>query len=114
VENGGNADGIIDKNDAVFSKLRVWQDLNHDGISQPDELKPLSAFDITGIDLHYQVSRYTDAYGNVFRDRSRIYRSNKQSDDRWTYDVLLLIGPVVGSDALLTNAGTLGSNINGH
>lgn len=31
--NGGNSDGKIDRHDLVFLSLRLWKDLNHDGIS---------------------------------------------------------------------------------
>ena len=41
-----NADGVIDINDKQFSELRVWRDLNQDGVSQTDELFSLEALGI--------------------------------------------------------------------
>ena len=46
-----NSDSKIDSGDAGFDKLVVWQDANHDGVSDAGELKSLSALGITGIDL---------------------------------------------------------------
>ncbi len=71
-ENGGNNDGFIDPHGAIYSKLRIWIDANHDGISQPNELHSLSELGIGRIDLQYQVKPRTDQYGNKFYFRSRV------------------------------------------
>ncbi len=52
----GANDGFFDTKDALFSKLRIWQDYNLDGISQKHELKTLSDCGIISIDLS---NRYT-------------------------------------------------------
>lgn len=47
-----NSDGIIDANDAQFSDLLVWQDVNQNGISEATELYALADLDIVSIDLN--------------------------------------------------------------
>src|SRR5262249_17387515 len=66
-ESGGNGDGMIDEQDAVFSRLRLWIDENHDGISQPNELHRLPELGIYSLALSYVESRRTDGFGNAFR-----------------------------------------------
>ena len=46
-----NGDGVIDSGDAAFGSLQVWQDLDHDGVSDAGELKSLADHGITGINL---------------------------------------------------------------
>ncbi|MCK6435004.1 MAG: hypothetical protein L6Q68_18520 [Aquabacterium sp.] len=46
-----NADGVFDALDAAFGQLRIWRDLNQDGLSQGGELSTLAANGITGIEL---------------------------------------------------------------
>ena len=87
--NGGNADRQIDSRDAIFQKLRLWQDLNHNGISEPTELQPLSAFNIAVIELDYKLSKKTDIHGNQFSYRAKIRNSQGQQSGRWAWDVYL-------------------------
>lgn len=46
-----NGDMRLDDTDPAFRKLMVWRDLNVDGVSQSNELVPLSRFGIDMLDL---------------------------------------------------------------
>lgn len=46
-----NHDGKIDAADAVFSQLRIWQDLNQDGHVEDGELKTLAQAGITSLSV---------------------------------------------------------------
>jgi len=66
-----NADGLIDDKDPIFRKLRLWQDLNRDGIGQPIELIPLRRAGIAFIDLDFSTDyAERDQYGNETKMKS--------------------------------------------
>jgi hypothetical protein len=65
--NGGNGDGVIDAKDAVFNSLRIWVDSNHDGVSQPEEIRTLPSVGIASISLNYKQSDKVDQFGNAFK-----------------------------------------------
>jgi len=46
-----NGDGVIDAEDAVYSDLRIWRDLNGDAVTDEGELFTLADLDIASIDL---------------------------------------------------------------
>ncbi len=86
-ENGGNGDGVISAADAVFRRLRVWVDANHDGVSQPGELLTLAQAGIASIELSYQPVRRRDRFGNYFRYRAIVHLRSGGQTTAW--DVFL-------------------------
>jgi hypothetical protein len=65
-----NHDGFITNQDAVWDRLRVWIDRNHNGISEPNELYRLDDFHVTSINLNFVSMMEVDPYGNQTRERS--------------------------------------------
>lgn len=81
------ADRQIDRRDAVYARLLLWRDRNHNGYSEPDELEPLKRSGIAAIETDYRSSRKVDRHGNEFRQRGRVIWKDSGADQ--IYDVWL-------------------------
>jgi len=67
-----NGDGVIDERDAIWSRLMLWKDLNHNGISEQNEILPIAGSGVISIDLHDHWSGRRDTSGNLFKYESLV------------------------------------------
>ncbi len=72
----GNADGLVDAADEFFQHLRVWRDLDHDGISDPGELFTLEAVGVEALGTDSVTVREADGRGNVIIEKGTFVRSD--------------------------------------
>ena len=110
-DNGGNGDKYITPADAVYRKLRVWVDKNHDGVAQPNELFTLPQVGIMSIGTDYEETKIADEYGNWYRYKGQINPLGRPPGSRVNpvaYDVYLRSRQIVysstGSTATLASA----------
>lgn len=66
-ELGGNGDGEITSADAIWPSLRLWVDINHDGLSTQDEILAVDSSGILEIPLSYKSMGRRDGNGNFIR-----------------------------------------------
>ena len=89
-DQGGNGDGWIGAADSVFARLRLWRDSNHDGVSQPGELRGLGDAGMVGLSTDYRESKRRDRWGNRFMYKGKVQDARGSDVGRWAYDVFLV------------------------
>ena len=73
-----NKDGVIDRNDSIWSQLRVWVDTCHCGDSRQGILYSLDDLEVSAIPLYHTADGREDSYGNQMRFRG-VLRMQQQS-----------------------------------
>ncbi len=64
-----NGDKVLDSKDSLWTKIKVWQDINTNGLTDVGELKTLAAAAIKAIDLNYTDLRL-EMLGNQIHETS--------------------------------------------
>ncbi|PZQ34320.1 MAG: HlyJ hemolysin-like protein [Stenotrophomonas acidaminiphila] len=71
-----NGDGVINSQDGSYAQLRVWRDLNGNGVSDVGELQSLSEAGVVSIATSYNVSTQVDAHGHEHRQIGAVVLSD--------------------------------------
>lgn len=83
-----NHDGVVSAADTQFGTLRLWRDLNHDGVSQPGELSTLTSQGVISIGVRpSSTGAFTDKAGNQFRFNAPITSIPGKPAARLAWDV---------------------------
>jgi Ca2+-binding RTX toxin-like protein len=79
-----NSDNQITSSDTNFSSLKIWKDLNQDGISQTNELSTLASLGITSISLSDSTVNYDLAGNHVSHESTFVIGGNTRTVvDAW-------------------------------
>lgn len=87
---GGNGDGLINRQDTVFNNLMLWQDRNHNGVSEVNELFRLPQLGLKAIECKYKETKRKDQHGNQFRYAAKVRDTRDSNVGRWAWDVFLV------------------------
>ena len=97
VGSAGYGDGVFNSDDAAFGLVRLWQDLNQDGVSQANELSTLAQKNILGISLISSNTTVNLGNGNSVSGTAVVTRS---------------IGPDTVAGTVAVSSDTTASNLN--
>lgn len=75
-----NHDGMISSADTQYANLRLWRDLNQDGISQSSELFTLASQNISRINVTSTAHSQTLANGNQLLDVASYTKTDGSTD----------------------------------
>ncbi len=81
-----NGDHLFDAQDAAYGDVRMWRDLNQDGISQADELQTLAEAGIASINLNAIATNIRLAGGNVQTAAGTYTRTDGQTGSVGEFD----------------------------
>ena len=71
-----NRDGLVNSADGRWSSLRIWRDINQDGVSQASELFTLEGLGIAAIRTQSSLLNQNLENGNVLHKQGSFLRSN--------------------------------------
>ncbi|MGC5702526.1 hypothetical protein J4P02_20195 [Pseudomonas sp. NFXW11] len=94
-----NLDGFIDKNDSVWADLKIWQDINSNGISEANELQSLIDIGLKNINLSFTRDSILDKHGNIHELNSSVTWNDGRVTD--ISDVLFKVLDPKASDDVL-------------
>lgn len=71
-----NGDGVLDEKDAAYRDLRLWRDVNGDGVNQAHESMTLAEAGIASLNVRYAKNWEYDQHGNAIGETSSFTRSD--------------------------------------
>jgi hypothetical protein len=80
-----NHDGVVDRNDSTWTRLLLWIDWNHDGVSQGSEIQAIANSDVSALGYEHHFTGRRDPYGNFFRWEANLGKG--QGSGRPYYDI---------------------------